>query len=98
MTTYKNRRQMNSETELRRYMSLIALEDIAAQKQQRLICVDMFQDPFEGSVPKKQIDDQLPAFSASNAMLMGESMAAQYPGRRCRPPQKGVKQISGCYR
>jgi hypothetical protein len=91
MTTYKNRRQMNSETELRRYMSLIALEDMLRKKQLRLIRVDMFQDPFEGSVPKKQIDDQLPAFSSWNAMLMGESMAAQYPGAALPPTSKRHK-------
>src|ERR1700690_722941 len=49
MATYKNRRQMNSETELSRYMPLIALENMRRKKQRRLIRVDMFQDPFEGS-------------------------------------------------
>jgi hypothetical protein len=49
MATYKNRRQMNSETELSRYMSLIALENMRRKKQLRLIRLEMFQDPFEGS-------------------------------------------------
>jgi hypothetical protein len=36
-------------------------------------------------------DDQLPAFSSWNAMLMGESMAAQYPGAAWPPTSKRHK-------
>jgi hypothetical protein len=71
---------MASATELRRYTSLNALGHMLRDKQLRLTRVDVFKDQFEGSVPKQQIDDQLPAFSSVNAMLMmGDSIAAQYP-------------------
>jgi hypothetical protein len=72
---------LDSATELRRYTSLNALEHMLRDKQLRSTRVDVFKDQFEGSVPKQQIDDQLPAFSSVNAMLMmGDSVAAQYPG------------------
>ena len=77
MATYKNRRQMNSETELSRYMSFVALENMRRKEELRLIRVDVFQ-----------ADDQLPASSSWNAMLMGESMTAQYPGAALPPTSK----------
>lgn len=79
---------MTPATELRRYTSLDALEHMLGDNQLRLTRVDVFKDQFEGSVPKQQIDDQLPAFSSVNAMLMmGESIAAQYPGAPSMPPR-----------
>ena len=78
---------MDRATELRRYTSLNALEHMLRDSQLRLTRVDVFKDQFEGSVPKQQIDDQLPAFSSVNAMLMmGESVAAQIPGAPGMPP------------
>jgi hypothetical protein len=57
-------------------------------KQLRLTRVDVFKDRFEGSVPAQQIADQLPAFSSVNAMLMmGDSVAAHYPGSIEMPPR-----------
>jgi hypothetical protein len=71
---------MDPATELRRYTSLYALEHMLRDEELRLTRVDRFEDQFEGSVPKQQIDDQLPAFSSVNAMLMmGESVTAQVP-------------------
>jgi hypothetical protein len=82
---------MNSETELRRYMSLIALENMLRKKQLRLIRVDMFQDslrvPFRKS---RSMTSCLPS-AVGNAMLMGESMAAGYPGAALPPTSKRHK-------
>jgi hypothetical protein len=50
----------------------------------RLTRVDTFPDPFEGSVPKRQIDDQLPIFSSRNAALM-MSVGAYYPSMSMPP-------------
>src|SRR5438876_10825373 len=79
MHTYKNRPPIDSATELRRYTSLNALEHMLRDKQLRLTRVDRFQDPFEASVPKKQMDDQLPIFSSANQM---EMMAESQQGMR----------------
>jgi hypothetical protein len=66
--SYKNRPPMDPATELRRYTSLNAIEHMLRDKQLRLTRLDRFQDPFEGSVPKQQIDDQLPIFSSATQM------------------------------
>jgi hypothetical protein len=89
LTAYKNRQPMDPATALRRYTSLNALECMLRDKKLRLTRVDRFEDQFEGSVPKQQIDDQLPAFSSVNAMLMmGESVAALGPtGGAAVPPR-----------
>src|SRR5438067_13218977 len=79
MPTYKNREPMDDATELRRYISVDALVHIFQDRQLRLTRVDKFLDPFEGSVPTKEIDDQVPIFSSRNAVLMA-SVAAHYPG------------------
>ncbi len=77
---------MDSGIELRRYLPLVALEDMLRDRRLRLTRVDQFEDIFEGSVPKQQIDDQVPIFSSANAMLMmGECTAAQYPGMATPP-------------
>jgi hypothetical protein len=88
MPPYKNRQPMDPATQLRRYTSLNALENMPRDKKLRLTRVDVFKDQFEGSVPKQQIEDQLPAFSSVNAMLMmGDAVAAQYPGATPTPPR-----------
>jgi hypothetical protein len=66
MPIYKNRPVMAPGTELRRYLTLDALLQTLRSQQLRLTRVDTFPDPFEGSVPKQQIDDQLPIFSSRN--------------------------------
>jgi hypothetical protein len=70
MPAYKNRPPLDESIELRRYTTLDALVHIFRNRQLRLTRVDKFPDPFEGSVPKKQIDDQLPIFSGRNAAQM----------------------------
>jgi len=88
MRRYKNRAPMDEATELRRYTTLDALVQIFRNRQLRLTRVDKFLDPFEGSVPKKQIDDQLPIFSSRNAVQM-MSVAAHYPGMSM-PPRRNL--------
>ncbi len=81
MPMYKNRVSMDPATQIRRYTTLDVLVQTLRNQQLRLTRVDTFQDPFEGSVPKRQIDDQVPIFSGANAtQMMMESVAAQYPG------------------
>jgi len=70
---------MDEAIELRRYTTIDALVHIFRNQQLRLTRVDKFLDPFEGSVPTKQIDDQVPIFSSRNADQM-MSVAAHYPG------------------
>ena len=65
MAPYKNRQPMDLDAELRRYVPLVALEQMLRDRQLRLTRVDQFLDPFEGSVPKQQIDDQMPIFSSA---------------------------------
>ena len=74
MPMYKNRQPMDPATELRRYTSLNALEHMPRDNQLRLTRVDRFDDPFEGSVPKQQMDDQVATFSSTYLTeMMGAS-------------------------
>ena len=73
MPIYKNRALMAPATELRRYMTLDALVHILRSQQLRLTRVDAFPDPFEGSVQKQQIDDQLPLFSSRSVFFQSGS-------------------------
>lgn len=68
---YKNRPEQDPRTPLRQHMSLEALRHVLGSGQLRLTRTDQFPDPFEGSVPKKQIDDQLPLFSSRNTFHNG---------------------------
>lgn len=73
---------MEPGTQLRRYLPLVALEQMLREKQLRMTRVDQFHDDdsYEGSVPKQQIDDQVPIFSGWNAMQsMYSQVAAHYP-------------------
>ena len=79
MPKYKNRVPMDPATELRRYTTIDTLVQILRNRQLRFTRVDTFQDPFEGSIPKRQIDDQVAIFSSRNAVQM-MSIAAHYPG------------------
>ena len=51
-------------------MSLEVLLQTLCAGQLRLTRIDKFADPFEGSVPKQQIDDQLPLFSSRNMFFV----------------------------
>ena len=80
---------------VRRYarMALLTLGAVIATieaRHLRLTRVDRFQDPFEGSVPKKQIEDQIPILiGAASRRAMLNSVAAHYPGmERSRPPDE----------
>src|SRR5215469_16255314 len=80
MSTYRNRPPLDPSTELRRYALIGELEDILKRRRLRLTRIDMFEDAAEGSVPKQQIEDQLPIFSGANTMLMmAEQVATYYP-------------------
>jgi hypothetical protein len=71
---------MDPGTELRRYMHLGELEDTLRNKRLRLTRVDQFRDPFEGSVPKQQIDDQVAIFGGAHFMRMSvEAALVHYP-------------------
>jgi hypothetical protein len=71
MPTYKNRPAMALDTVLRRHMTLDGLAQTLAKQKLRLTRLDRFPDPYEGSVPKQQIDDQLPIFSSRNVFFEG---------------------------
>jgi hypothetical protein len=91
MPTYKNRPPMEPGAELRRYTSLRALEQMLRGRQLRLTRIDQFRDPFEGSVPKQQIDDQVPIFSGYyHTQSMYTQLAAhpemELPRRQYRDP------------
>lgn len=87
MPVYKNRPAMSDDTPVWRYLSLDAAITTIQSRRLRLTRVDTFRDPFEGSVPKTQIDSQIPIFSgAASARAMMMSVAAHYPGMQ-RPPE-----------
>jgi hypothetical protein len=66
---------------VRRYLSLDAVIATIKTGRLRLTRVDKFQDPFEGSVPKKQLDDQVVILiGAASRRTMMNAVAAHYPG------------------
>lgn len=67
MPTYKNRRSMPQGTKVWHYTSLEAVIAMLRDRQMRLTRIDKFCDPFEGSVPKKTIDDQVVIFGGAQA-------------------------------
>ncbi|MFO0699905.1 MAG: hypothetical protein U0236_11800 [Nitrospira sp.] len=88
MPIYNNRVHMEETIELRRYTTLDALVHMLRNRQLRLTRVDKFSDPFEGSIPKKQFDDQVPIFSGRNiAQMMG--VAAHY-SEMTLPPRRNL--------
>lgn len=88
MPMYNNRVPMEGTIELRRYTTLDALVYMLRNRQLRLTRVDKFPDPFEGSIPKKQFDDQVPIFSRRNVVQM-MGVAAYYPGMTL-PPRRNL--------
>src|SRR5712664_2569760 len=80
MPTYKNRISMAPSTQVWHYTSLEAVIAILRDRQMRLRRLDAFGDPFEGSVPKQDIDNQIPIFGGAQATeMMMTSVAAHYP-------------------
>ena len=80
MPVYVNRLPMDPGTELHRYMCLGELEDMLRNRRLHLTRVDQFEDPFEGSVPKRQIDDQAAIFGGAHFIRMSmEAALAHYP-------------------
>lgn len=81
MPTYPNRPLLDPETHVWRYLSLAAVVATARDRQLRLTRVDRFPDEFEGSVPKKQTDEQVPLFiAAMSAQATMNQVSAHYPG------------------
>ena len=72
MPAYKNRVGMDPAAELWHYTSLDAIRAIWKDQKLRLRRIDTYwkDDPFEGSVPNKQIEDQVPIFSSRNTVRM----------------------------
>ena len=72
---------MSDDTPVWRYLTLSAVLATIKTQQLRLTRVDKFQDPFEGSVPKAQIESQI--------LLLRPTMvnpAAYYPGMPYEDP------------
>jgi hypothetical protein len=63
MLTYTNQPHMDPSTPVTRYFSLRALIATIREQRLRVTRVDTFWDRHEGSVPKKQVDDQIPIIS-----------------------------------
>jgi hypothetical protein len=83
MPAYKNRRPMPGDASVWRYLSLSAVIATIQKRQLRLTRVDKFQDPFEGSVPQQDIDNQELLFrGAASAQAMMNSVSAWYPQAR----------------
>jgi hypothetical protein len=79
MPAYKNRPSMSGDTPVRRYLSLSAVIATINTGHLRLTRVDQFQDPFEGSVPQKQLDDQIVILiGAASRRTMMNAVAAHY--------------------
>jgi hypothetical protein len=73
MPVYKNRPPMDPNTPVWRYLSLDAVSATVRDQKLRFTRVDEFEDPFEGSVPKQTIDDQLLLFVSAYQMKSPES-------------------------
>jgi hypothetical protein len=80
MPTYKNRVPMAPNTQVWHYTKLEAIIAMLRDRQIRLTRLDAFRDPFEGSVPKKQIDDQVAILGGATATeMMMRSVTTYYP-------------------
>lgn len=69
-------------------------------RQIRLTRLDAFPDPFEGSVPKRQIDDQVAIFGGAQLTeMMMRSVAAYYPDMQLpRYPDRQVPRSRDLWR
>ncbi len=78
---YRNRPPLDPETPLWRYLNLEAVVATLRDRKLRFTRDDTFVDPFEGSVPRQEIDNQLLLFSgAQQAQMEVMQVAAHYPG------------------
>jgi hypothetical protein len=77
---YKNRPAISGDTPVWRYLSLSAVLATIKTRQLRLTRVDKFHDPFEGSVPKSQIEQQTLLFIGveSRRTMMNHIMPGHY--------------------
>jgi hypothetical protein len=73
---------------VRRYLSLDAVIATIKTERLRFTRVDQFQDPFEGSVPQEQLNDQIVILiGAASRRTMINSVATHYPRMgRVEPP------------
>ena len=80
MPNYNHRPDVSGDTEVWRYLSLHAVIATIETRRLRMTRIDRFRDPFEGSVPKSQIDNQVPLFSGT-AFMRNTRMTRrlQYP-------------------
>lgn len=86
MPAYKSRPFLDPDKPVWRYLSLDAAIATIRDQKLRLTRVDMFPDPFEGSVPKKQIDGQTTIFSGNESIrMMMTQVTAHYPGMSMPP-------------
>ena len=70
-----------------RYLSLIAVVETIKARQLRLTRVDIFRDPFEGSVPKKHMEDQnIVLMGGQSQQHMMNIVALHHPGMAPSPP------------
>ena len=84
---YKHRPPMSGDTPVWRYLTLSAVIATIKTRHLRLTRVDRFQDPFEGSVPKTQIEGQIPLFiGAASGLTMMNCIAAHHPGMASSMP------------
>ena len=75
-----------------RYLSLSAVIATIKTQQLRLTRVDKFRDPFEGSIPKAQFEQQVPLFIAAASR---RAMFAANQGMAGRPMQPDEDQQLG---
>jgi hypothetical protein len=86
MPVYRNRPSMDPNKHVWRYLSLDAVIATVRDRQLRFTRVDKFPDPFEGSVPKQTIDDQVVLFGGAYHMLT--SVAAYHPSGAMSLPER----------
>ena len=78
---YKNLVTVDGSTVVMRYMSLAQLVSLLVNKSLPLTRLDQFADRFEGSIPKRQQDDQIPLFSSSNSFFFESNGDVNVPRR-----------------
>jgi len=81
--TYKNRAEISPDISLWHYSSIDAIAAILRSHSLRLSRVDTFRDPFEGSVPKQQMEDETLLFLSAHArQRQYNSLRGHYPQMR----------------
>ena len=90
MSDYKNRMVLPLDTPVWHYTSLEAVSAMHIDKKMRLSRIDTFRDPFEGSVPQKQVDDQVAVFGGqqSTRIWPQRSVARSDMGLLSEPPYR----------